>query len=119
MIADAAFYTLLSGTSGVTALVNTRIYPDVLPEKCAYPAIVFAERALPFRALDGTKLGDDVTLTVGCWAETRADADAVAAATLAACATSSFSVDDGPEAGADPETGLLVAILTVEIFVST
>lgn len=39
MQAIAIFNTLLGASSGVTALVGTRIYPVELPQGCALPAI--------------------------------------------------------------------------------
>lgn len=41
MSIDALIYGKLSGTSAVTALVSTRIYPDVLPEAATLPALTF------------------------------------------------------------------------------
>ena len=41
MEAEAVTYALLSGAGAVTAIVGTRIYPDVLPIRQPSPAIVF------------------------------------------------------------------------------
>jgi hypothetical protein len=113
---ESDFYTLLSGNAGVTALVSTRLYPDALPEECAYPAIVFARtRTEPYLGISGQAFGADVDLSVGCWAQTRTAADAAAVAVEAVLAGSTFN-RIGREAVMDPDTGLLATILTVTTF---
>lgn len=116
MAAEDALYTLLSGAAGVTALVSTRIYPDVLPEECAYPAIAFARLTTePILGIGNQVFGTDVGLTIACWAQTRTRADAVAAAVEAALAGSAFLMR-GREAAYDPETGLYAAQIAAEHF---
>lgn len=116
MTVEADFYALLSGNAGVIAQVSTRLYPDALPEECAYPAIVFARtRTEPFTGLSGQVFGSDVDLTVGCWAKTRTAADLAAVAVESALAGSAF-VRTAREAAMDPETGLLATIITVTTF---
>lgn len=41
MSAETAVYALLAGAGPVTAIVGTRIYPVVLPEGIATPALVY------------------------------------------------------------------------------
>lgn len=41
MKAEAVVYALLAGAGAVTSIVSTRIYPVVLPEGVATPAIVY------------------------------------------------------------------------------
>lgn len=116
MAAEDALYTLLSGAAGVTALVSTRIYPDVLPEDCAYPAVVFARQSTePYLGIGNQVFGTDVGLAIGCWATTRTSADAVAAAVEAALSGSAF-LRRGRESAYDPETGLFAAQITAEYF---
>ena len=116
MSVESDFYSLLSGNAGVTAQVSTRLYPDGLPEACAYPAIVFARaRTEPTLGLSGQVFGDDVDLSVGCWAKTRTGADEAADAVEAALVGSTFA-RVSREAAMDPETGLLATILTVTTF---
>lgn len=111
MSVESDFYGLLSGAGGVTALVSTRIYPDVLPEECVYPAIVFSRsRTDRIVSISGQFFGADVDITVGCWAKTRATADSVAAAVLAALPAGTWTTP-GPEAAYDPETGLYATTL--------
>lgn len=119
MSVEDDFYSLLSGAGGLAALVSTRIYPDVLPEECVYPAIVFARaRTELIYGLSGASFGGDVDLNVGCWAKTRGAVDAVAAAVLAAL-TPGVWVTPGPEAAYDPETGLYATTLVVTKFSAT
>lgn len=116
MSVEADFYSLLSGNAGVTAQVSTRLYPDVLPEDCAYPALVFSRsRTDPVTGLSGQVFGADVDLSVGCWAKTRTAADEAADAVEAALVGSTFA-RVSREAAMDPETGLLATILTVTTF---
>lgn len=117
MSAETDFYALLSGSAGVTALVGTRIYPDVLPEDCIYPAIVYARSGTdPERLLDGSVAVTRIELACAAWAETRVSADAVADAVEAALLGGGFATLSRV-AAADPETGLLAAQLNVDIFV--
>jgi hypothetical protein len=116
MSAETELYTKLSGTSGITSLVSTRIYPDVLPEGCTYPAIVFARiRTEPVISLGGQSFGSDVELTLGAWGKTRTSSDAVAAAIASTLVGSAF-VQLGREAAFDPETGLFASIISVLFF---
>lgn len=39
---EEGLYTRLSGVAGLTALVSTRIFPQVMPEGTALPALVYA-----------------------------------------------------------------------------
>lgn len=119
MSAETDLYALLSGAAGVTALVAARIYPDVLPEECAYPAIVFARASTaPILGIGGQVFGEDIGLLIGCWAETRSAADAVAAAVEAALTGGVFT-RGGREAGFDPDTGLYVSNISAEHFAAT
>ena len=116
MSAESSLYSLLSGNGGVTALVSTRIYPDAMPEKTTYPAIVFARIGTePLVLVHGASGYADMEFSIGCWGETRAAADAVASAVQTACATSTFSIT-GREAGFDPETGLVATTLSATVF---
>lgn len=116
MSIEATLYALLSVNAGVIAQVADRIYPDVLPEECAYPAIVFARsRTEPYPSLSGLDFGADVTLAIDCWAETRTAAAAAATAVKAALLGTAFTAA-GPESVADPETGLFASQLTAVVF---
>ena len=74
-------YTKLSGTSAVSALVGSRIYPVFLPQTAAYPAIVYRmtnepnERQMKTQAADH----DRATVTFNFWADASQGANAYAA----------------------------------------
>ncbi|MGR8921869.1 MAG: tail completion protein gp17 [Gammaproteobacteria bacterium] len=88
MSAESDIYDDLSGAAAVTALVSTRIYPDVRPQDDALPAIVYLrESTEPINTISGSVIGAEVTLAVICIAETRTAAEAVADAAQTALAT--------------------------------
>lgn len=119
MTAESQFYTLMSTAPGVTALVGTRIYPDALPEERALPAVVFVRQStVPLVGIGGQRFGDDIELSVACWAETRLAADALASAVDAAIAGTVFSLS-ARDGGFDPETGLFASTLTLQAFISS
>ena len=114
MSAESAFYQAIN-VAGITALVSTRIYPDALPEGCAYPAIVFTrESTEAIVTIGGVKLADDVTFTISAWAETRTAADAVADALEVALRAAGHGVT-GRDGGFDSETGLLASTITATV----
>ena len=116
MTVESDFYSLLSGNAGVTSKVSSRIYPDVLPENCTYPAIAFARvRTEPVLSISNVSFGADVDLSVGCWAKTRTAADEAATAVEAAISGTAF-YRASRDAGYDPETGLFATTLTVSTF---
>jgi len=39
---EAGIYSRLSGSTAVTALVGTRVYPQVVPQGASYPNVRFA-----------------------------------------------------------------------------
>lgn len=122
MSVESDFRALLAGNAGVTALVGTRIAKDATEPPAdesapVYPLIVFSARHSPILGMDRSDFGEQVTLTVQCWAETgeqaTAVADAVSAAVLTAPAASCATVIDQTTAF-DEETDLDAVVLTVE-----
>lgn len=105
-------YFALLDVIGVAAVVGSRIYPDVLPEKCIYPAIVYSQRTTPIMSISNVKLGEDIEMPTSCWAETRAAADEGADAIEVALAGSAFYIKTREDAY-DPEIGLFATVLTV------
>ena len=112
MSAKTDFFAIISVNAGVIAQVGTRVYPDALPEKCIYPAIVFSARIVPIISISGAKLAEDIEIPCTCWAETRTAADAGADAADAALAGSKFHIS-GREDAYDPETGLYGTALSI------
>lgn len=77
----SAIYSILSGTIGVTSLINSRIYPDIAPQNAAYPfAIYMVDGTAPTLVKDGASPLDVVELTVTSFATTYDQAQAIAAA---------------------------------------
>ena len=115
MSAETEVYAALSGHVGLAAIVSTRIYPDVLPEKTTYPAVVFSrESTNPIRSISGHYFGADVSLQIGCWGKTRTEADSVGTQSEAAMLQAGMVIK-GKNAGFDPETELFATVIEVEI----
>lgn len=119
MSVESDFYALLAAHAGVSALVAARIYPQAMPERTAYPAIVFARSATDHeRLLDNSIATTRYEIEVGCWAKTNTAADAVAEAVSAALRAPGSDYDAiGQSAGFDPETGLHAALLVVQRYI--
>ena len=75
MKAAEIIYTELSTTAAITALVSTRIYPEVIPEEIALPAISFDCESGD--ALSGSITMAPVTVRTAAWGPTRPAARAV------------------------------------------
>ena len=113
MSIETDFRALLAGYGPLTSLVGARIALNAVPEGQAFPLVVFAASHDRQMNVDGTLAYDACTLSVQCWAETAAAADAVADAVIAAVATAptarSATVTErtttfDPELGADGTT---------------
>lgn len=114
MSAEQDLYTVLSGNAGVMALVSTRIYPDIVPEDAALPAIAYQRAQTEFVTTihGGTSLGQTVVLEVSCVATTRAGALALANAVVAAMnGTDFYSIDQ--QSAVDYENGLWGSVVSV------
>lgn len=85
MSAESSLYAILAAAAGVTALVGSKIYPDLIPEEKDPPYIGFERISTePVATIHGTVLAEDVGMVVACWAETRVAAEALADAVDAA-----------------------------------
>jgi len=114
MSAETTLYATLSAASAVTALVSTRIYPDVVPQEAAVPCIAFARIATEYVAtIHGAVVAQRVTLDISCMASTRASAETIANAVTNAATPAAFLLS-GRRADFDPESGLWAAVLTVD-----
>ena len=75
MRAEAVLYALLNGSSGLAALVGTRIYLDTRPEEDPLPAVVYE---LVHEKQDDARAGERETVTarmqVNCLAAVAEDA---------------------------------------------
>ena len=74
----------LTQAPGVAAIVEDRVYSDILPQAPEMPAVVFAEIASDEdEALDGPTGVSRTSVTVASWATTRAGAKALSLAVKA------------------------------------
>lgn len=71
--------------AGLTALIGTRLYPGVLPQKCTYPAVNYSRVTAPRVSAMGADTGlVRARFQFDIWAETYAAARAVATQVIAA-----------------------------------
>ncbi len=118
MSAESTLYGYLSGHAALVALVGDRIYPDVMPEGTAFPAIVFARTGTePTYSLAGALMCEDVSFVVGVWGTTRDSADDVADAIVAALHANGERMT-AREPAFDPEVGLYATNITVTLLVN-
>ena len=113
MSAATSLQTLLAGTSAVTALCGTRISSDRAEQGTARPFIVYTGTDEPQRALDGSVHGTRTTFEIQCWADTRASAEALAAA-VKTVLDANHQYCTGPAGGYDGELDLEAALLTCD-----
>jgi hypothetical protein len=113
--AESDLYTALSGAAAVTAIVSTRIYPDVVPQEQTIPSVAFARIGTQYERTihSATPIMQTATLEIACMDDKRADAEALADAVVTAAAGSGFRVMDR-RAELDSENGIWATVLTVE-----
>lgn len=76
-----ALYGKLSATAAVTALVSTRIYPDIATQDATYPFIVYSNDATqPTDVKDSASPLDVVTMSVMIYSNSYSQAQDIAAA---------------------------------------
>jgi len=79
-----ALFAKLTGDSGVSSLVATRVYPQIAPENADYPHLVYQQiSAGPARRLDGASDTFGTLQQVDIYARTKAVAETVADAVRA------------------------------------
>jgi hypothetical protein len=82
---DSALFSRLSGFAGLKALVSTRVYPPPAPQNAAYPLVTYQEiDRQPIHVMGRTAGVVHIRYQVDSWAETLAEAKAVAAQVEAA-----------------------------------
>jgi hypothetical protein len=80
-----AIYSLLSNAAGLTALVSTRIFPDMATQTSAYPFVVYSiEGQQPSDTKDGVSGLDIVQVAVMIYANTYTSAQDIGAQVRAA-----------------------------------
>lgn len=114
MSAETVLKATLDGAAGVTALVGTRIYPDIRPQDDALPAIVYTRDSTEYTmTIHSTIALERAQLSIACLAATRAGAEALADAARAAVLAAAFGLS-ARAAEFDPDTGTYIATLGVE-----
>lgn len=74
-----AIYTQLSGAAGLSALVSTRVYPELMPQSPTLPAVVYQMISNDREERHGGQTGDArPRFQITCWASTPLAAAAVA-----------------------------------------
>ena len=91
MSIESDIYSALSGAGGVTSLVSTRIYPNLVPENTANPCIDYSLiSGTRFHTLMGQNDMRRGVVQISCHADTYAGAKALAAAVIAALQGSGY-----------------------------
>lgn len=68
-------FSVLSGDSGVSALVSTRIYPSIREQETELPAITYSVSSSPIDCKDGSSQLDVQNVQINCFATTVLGAD--------------------------------------------
>lgn len=91
---EASIFTTLTGASGVSAIVGSRVYPIILPQKTTLPAITYLRvSGAQEISLSGHSGLESPRIQVDCWATSYAQAKSLAAAVQAAMiASTAFKV---------------------------
>ena len=93
MRAEAILYSLLNASSGLAALVGTRIYLDTRPEEDPLPAVVYE---LIHEKQDDARIGERETVTarmqINCFGAIAEDAVNVREAVRLACHNQSGAI---------------------------
>ena len=117
MSIETDFRTALLAHAPLTALIGDRVSQDAAPDGSLYPLVVFAVRRDTVNALDGTPLIDQASISVQCWGETGASAEAVADAVRGALADQVLphgALQLDRATATDTELDLDAVILTVQ-----
>lgn len=93
-----ALYSRLSGYSALSALVSTRIYPDLAPAGAALPYVAYAQiTEIPTRAGGGDASLTASVIQVTVWGSTPGSRDTVAAQVLGALRSYSGTITSGDD----------------------
>ncbi len=117
MSAESILYDALSTHPAVTALVESRIFPGLLPQGKPLPGIVTLRvEGEPVTTIhSSTPLGWRVEMEVWCIAKTNGDAEAIGDAVEVALAAAEL-VPTARRAEIDPETEAHSSILTCVVW---
>ena len=123
MSAEAVAFSALSGAAPVTAVVGTKIYPDLVPAERPLPAIAaFRVETRPLNTIHGgVPIGYDVALEIWCMAETRLEANEIAELCRDPLTAAQFVIigqrsDMVPVPEGEEGDGILASVVTAEYF---
>lgn len=92
MAIGSAINAKLLGTAGVSAICSTRGFPDVLPNNATLPAYVYTTISdIPAYQMGGEAGVATARVQIDCYAATRKDCDALAAAIRTAISGQRFT----------------------------
>lgn len=116
MSAETVAYAALTASPGLTNLVGTRVYPDMVPREQGMPSVAMSriESEYVNSIHTGVPLATLVTLEIWCMGDSRASAEEVAdAAVLLLANAGFFSEDRRQELDAGPPE-IFAAILVMK-----
>jgi uncharacterized protein DUF3168 len=115
MSAESELHDALNADASLTAVVDTRIYPDFLAQEITLPAIVYQRDKTEYVTTihSGAVLDTHVVLEVYCLATTRIGAEAVADLVEDAIATSFLPVERRPEFNEEKLTFMTIVSVAV------
>lgn len=117
MSVETTLYGILSGHAALTALVGNRIYPDVIAQGEALPALIYRKMGADmFPTLDGVVGIASYRMAVSCWAHKKDDAENVCDKVIAALAASVIPVESRM-GDFDTEVGLFGATVEFDMWV--
>jgi hypothetical protein len=116
MSPEETFIATLAAAAPVTALVGTKVYIDESPQETEAPFVVFERSDTDaMMTIHGSVAANRTTLRLGCFSETRAEAEAIANAIIAALVPAGFIIE-GRAGDFDPETGAYVTVVEVSLW---
>lgn len=85
MSIETSLYSTLTGDAGVSALIGTRVYPNLAPEGAAHPLVAYSViSGSHIDTIPGTGDTTRKLVQIDCHANTYSSAKAVAAAVISA-----------------------------------
>ena len=94
----AGIFSLLSQNSSINALIGTRIFPVLLPERATLPAVTYQVISMkPQYELQNRVNVTNLRLQIDAWAETYADAKSAVSAIVAVLDNFSGTLPDSTQ----------------------
>lgn len=115
MSAESDVYAALSGAAAVTAIVGSRIYPDVVPQEQNIPSIAYARVGTQYTPTihSSAPVWTTATVEIACMDDKRADAEDLADKAATAIIGAGFRLVDR-RSELDSDNGIWATVLTVE-----